>query len=57
MRSRLVDLPARLIHETELAWKLDMGGDRPVWIAKSAAAFDGETLTCEERLAIEKGLV
>ena len=56
MRSNLIDIEARLIHETEKAWKLDTGGE-PVWIAKSAAEFDGATLTLPEPLAIEKGLV
>ncbi len=57
MKSNLVDIPARLIVETEKAWKLDTGDKTPVWIAKSTAEFDGETLTLPEPLAVEKGLV
>lgn len=57
MRSNLIDLPARLMHETDKAWLLDTGDDKPTWVPKSAAEFDGETLTLPEPLAIEKGLV
>lgn len=55
-RSNLIDLPALLIHETEKAWRLECENGT-VWIPKSAADFDGETLTLPEPLAIEKGLV
>jgi hypothetical protein len=57
MKSNLIDIPARLVHETDRAWLLDTGEDKPVWIPKSAAEFDGETLTLPEPLALEKGLV
>lgn len=57
MRSNLIDLPARLVHETEKAWLLDTGEQKPVWIPKSAAEFDGETLTLPEPLALDKGLI
>ena len=57
MKSDLIDIPARLIHETDGAWLLDTGDDKPVWIPKSAAEFDGETLTLREPLALEKGLI
>lgn len=57
MKSNLIDLPARLVHQTEKAWLLDTGEKKPVWIAKSAAEFDGETLTLPEPLALEKGLI
>ena len=55
-RSNLIDLAARLVHETEKAWLLDFGEEKPVWIAKSIAEFDGETCTIPEPIATEKGL-
>ncbi len=55
MISDLIDLEARLIHETTKAWLLDLGQDEPIWFPKSACEFDGETLTMPEPLAIEKG--
>lgn len=57
MRSNLIDIEARLVHETEKAWLLDVGNDKPTWVPKSAAEFDGETLTIPEPLAVERGLV
>lgn len=56
-RSNLIDLEARLVHETEKAWLLETVDAPPVWIPKSAAEFDGTTLTLPEPLAISKGLV
>ena len=59
MRSNLIDLAARLIHETEKARLFDFGGDGNVWLPKSAHEWnedDGE-VTLPEPLAIEKGLV
>jgi hypothetical protein len=57
MRSNLIDIEARQVHETEKAWLLDTGDKKPVWIAKSMAEFDGETLTLPEPIAQEKGLI
>lgn len=57
MRSNLIDIDARLVRETDLAWLLDTGDKKPTWIPKSAADFDGETLTLPEPLALEKGLI
>ena len=57
MKSDLIDIPARLVHETELAWLLDTGDKKPVWIPKSACEFDVETLTLPKRAALEKGLI
>ena len=56
MRSNLVDIEARLVHETPKAWRLDVGLDEHVWIPKSVGEFDGETLTIPEPIAIEKGM-
>lgn len=57
MRSDLVDLEARLIHETEKAWLLETENEPSIWIAKSLGEFDGETLTIPKRIAQEKGLI
>ena len=57
MRSNLIDIEARLVHETEKAWLLEFGNAKPVGVPKSAAEFDGETLTIPEPLAVERGLV
>lgn len=57
MKSDLIDLDARLVHETEKAWLIDTGDKKSVWIAKSMAEFDGKTLTLRQSLAEEKGLV
>jgi hypothetical protein len=57
MRSNLIDIEARKVHETEKAWLLDVGNEKPVWIPKAAAEFDGQTLTIPEPLATDKGLV
>ena len=55
---RLLDIEARLVHETEKAWLLDTGGDEPVWLPKPACEFDEADgiLTIPEALATEKGL-
>lgn len=53
---QLYDIPAKLVHETGAAWKLDVGLPDPIWVPKASVEFDGVTLTIPERLAIEKGL-
>jgi len=57
MGSDLIDIEVVLKHETELAWLVDDGDEKPVWIPKSQAEFDGETLTLPEWLALEKELI
>ena len=57
MRSNLIDMPARQIHQTDKAWLLETENKDRVWIAKSASEFDGETLTLPEPLAQEKELI
>ena len=58
MKSDLVDLDVRLIHETDKAW-LVSDGQNEVWIPKSMCEFDqaSGTLTLREPLALEKGLI
>ncbi|MBS8227137.1 hypothetical protein [Vannielia litorea] len=59
MRSDLIDLEARLVHQTPGAWLLDTGEAEPTWLPKSACEFDEDTgtLTLRRGLAEEKGLV
>lgn len=59
MKSNLIDLEARLIHETEKARRFDFGGSEPVWLPKSSHEWDAEeqTVTLPEPLALEKGLI
>lgn len=59
MPSRLVDIQARLVHQTEKAWLLDTGNGGPTWLPKSACEFDEDdgVLTLPQPLAEEKGLV
>ena len=58
-RSNLIDVEARLVHETEKAWLLDTGDDEPTWLPKSSCELDEATgaLTLPQPLAEEKGLV
>lgn len=57
MKSNLIDIEARLVHETDKAWLLDTGDEDPTWLPKSTCEFDGETLTIAEPMAIEKELI
>lgn len=59
MRSNLIDLEARLVHETDRARLLDFGDDKPVWLPKSTHEWDEDsgTVTLPEPMAVEKGLV
>ncbi len=57
MASDLIDIEVILKHETDSAWLVDDGDEKPVWIPKSQAEFDGEILTLPEWLAMEKELI
>lgn len=59
MKSDLIDVEARYVHDTEGAWLLDFGGEKPVWIPKCQCEYDRADgiATMPERVAIEKGLV
>lgn len=60
MKSNLVDVACIIRHETERAWLVDVGEEKPVWIPKSQAEIDeahGTILTLPEWLAREKGLI
>lgn len=59
MRSDLIEVHARLVHETDKAWLLDTGEDENTWLPKSACEFDESlgVVTLSQQLAEEKGLV
>ena len=63
MRSNLIDVVVILKHETEKAWRLDHGEEKPVWLPKAWGEMepnrDGKThtLTIEQDKAEEKGFV
>lgn len=59
MKSDIVDLEARLVHETDKAYLFDFGGDDNVWIPKSMCEWDdaSQEVSMKESYAIEKGLV
>lgn len=57
MKSDLIDLDAKLIHETDKARLFDFEMDEGVWLPKSQHEWDGRQVTLPETLAIEKGLV
>lgn len=62
-RSNLVDISVVLVHQTEKAVLVDAGGDRNVWLPRSAIEIECDangktwTVTLPERLAMEKGLI
>jgi len=59
MKSDLIEIEAHLVHQTEKAWLLDTGEDKPTWLAKSVCEFDDADgiLTIPQVIAEEKGLV
>ena len=58
-RKELVDLDAKLLTETEKAYKFDVGEDEPVWLPKSQCEWDidSQQVTMPMWLAMDKGLV
>lgn len=55
--TRLVDVDAKIVHQTPSAYLLDVGNDEPVWVPKSQVEDNEDgTFTMPERLAIEKGI-
>jgi hypothetical protein len=55
---RLCDVEGELLYETERAYRIDFGGDEPVWIPKSQVECNGDgTFTMPEWLAIEKEIL
>jgi hypothetical protein len=61
MRSDLIDIDVDLIHETDRAVLVSVGGAKAVWVPKSACEIEREgkgwKLTLREALAVDKGLV
>lgn len=52
--THLVDIAAKLVHQTELAYLLDDGAVR-AWVPKSAVEDNGDgTWAMPERMAIDK---
>lgn len=62
-QSDLIDITVTIIHQTDLAVKVDHGGKEPTWLPRSAIEIekndDGKTwtVTLPERLAEEKGMI
>jgi hypothetical protein len=57
-RRGLVDIAAFVQHETEKAWLLDVGEEKPVWVAKSQVEDNRDgTFTMPVWLARDKGLI
>jgi hypothetical protein len=55
--SDLIEIAVILVGESEKAWKVDAGGEKPAWLPKSQCEFEDGTLTLPEWLAKEKGLI
>lgn len=56
MKSNLVDIEAKLHHQTDKAYLFDFGLKEKVWIPKASCEWDGKTVTMPESVAVEKGL-
>jgi hypothetical protein len=56
MKSNLVDIPAKLVHQTEKAFLFDFGLKENIWLPKSQCEWDGKEVTMTEDLAADKGL-
>jgi len=56
MRSDLYDIKAKLVAETAKAFLFDFGLENNIWIPKSQCEWDGNEVTVNESVAIEKGL-
>lgn len=58
MRSNLVDIDVKLIHETKDAYLVCYDEDEPnVWVPKSESDYDDCVLTVSQWLAEEKEMV
>lgn len=60
MKSDLIDIACIIRHETQRAWLIDVGNEKPVWVPKSQVEVyedKGTIITMPEWLAKEKGLV
>lgn len=57
-KSDLIDIACVVLMETAKAWRVDAGGEAPVWLPKSQCEVNGDgTVTMPEWLALEKGLI
>lgn len=58
VKSELVDLPAKVLIDGDKAYRLDVGGDVPIWVPKSQCEVnDDGTVTMPRWLAKERGLI
>ncbi|WP_428491621.1 hypothetical protein [Rhodopila sp.] len=59
MKSDLIDIAGTIQHETDKAYLVDTGLEKPVWLAKSMVEHDPAdgTFAMPEWLAMEKGLI
>lgn len=56
--SNLFDFAGELVHETDLAFLVNTGGKKPVWLPKELAEkHEDGTFTIPEWLAIEKEII
>ena len=57
-RSDLIDITAELRHETERAYFLDAGTEKPEWVPKSQVEDNGDgTFAMPSWLAKDKGFI
>ena len=57
-KSDIIDLAGELRHETDKAFLVDFGEDKPVWVPKAMVENnDDGTFAMPEWLALDKGLI
>ena len=58
-KSDLVDNDCTIVGETDKAYRIDAGGERPVWVPKSMCEWDAsdKTMAMPQWLATDKGLI
>ncbi len=57
-KSSIIDIAATIKHETEKAYLLDIGNEKPEWFAKSQIEDNGDgTFAMPEWLAQDKGAI
>ena len=57
-KSDIIDIAGTIKHETDKAFLIDAGLDKPVWLAKSMVEDNGDgTFAMPEWLAKDKGLI
>jgi len=56
-RNEKVEVECVVVHETDAAWLLDVGGDNNVWVPKSIGTLEHHVLTLPRWQAEARGLV